>query len=262
MGNIEAIILGLVQGLTEFLPVSSSGHLVIFQELLGVQEAGITFEVMVHFGTLLSVIWVFGGDIIRLATRFTREKQERHFVFMILLGTIPTALMGLFLGDLFTQFYDTPIITGFMLLVTGVILFTLSRLTSGRKNEGTMTAKDALLVSVAQGIAIIPGISRSGLTISSALWRGLDRETAVRFSFLVSIPVILGATLLELKDISEMGFVGLNSTMLYGMVTAFVAGIFAIRLFVNFVQKGKFHYFAYYCWVAGSATIIYKVSGF
>ncbi|HZK25440.1 MAG TPA: undecaprenyl-diphosphatase UppP [Oscillospiraceae bacterium] len=259
MGSIEAIILGVIQGLTEFLPVSSSGHLVIFQDILGVQEAGITFEVMLHFGTLLSVIWVFGGDILRLATSFRHEKQERNFVIMLLFGIIPTGIMGVLLKDLFERFYNLPILVGIMLLITGVILFTLSRLAPGRKNELTMTKKDALLISVAQGIAIIPGISRSGSTITSALWLGLDQETAVRFSFLVSIPVILGATLLELKDLFEIGFAGFNNNMIIGTAASFFAGIFAIRIFVNILQKGKFHYFAYYCWFAGVVTILYKL---
>ena len=259
MDIFQAIVLGLIQGLTEFFPVSSSGHLVIFQQLLGIKESGITFEVMVHFGTLLSVICVFWQDIVRIAKGFWHEKQERHFVLMLLLGIIPTGLMGVFLNDFLVSFYENPLTTAFMLLITGILLFTLTRLTPGRKNELTMTVADALLISVAQGIAIIPGISRSGSTITAALWRGLDRETAVRFSFLVSIPVILGATVLELKEFAVSGFSGLNSSIWWGTAAAFVGGIFAIRTFVKFLQKGKFHYFAYYCWFAGAVTILYNL---
>lgn len=261
MGNLEAVILGILQGLTEFLPVSSSGHLVIFQDFLGVRQPGITFEVMVHFGTLLSVLWVFGGDIIRILSRFCRERQERHFAFMLLLGTIPTGLMGLFLADFFKRFYDSTIITGIMLLVTGCILYTLSRIKPGSKDENTINAWDALIVSIAQGIAILPGISRSGSTITTALWRGMDRETAVRFSFLVTIPVILGATLLELKELSAGGFAGLTSGVIYGTIAAFFSGIFAIRVFVHFLKTGRFSYFAYYCWFAGAAAIVLKLAG-
>lgn len=261
MSNLQGVILGIIQGLTEFLPVSSSGHLVIFQDILGVSQPGITFEVMVHFGTLLSVIWVFGADIIRIVANFFRDKQERHFAMMLILGTIPTGLMGLLLNDFFKLFYDSAIITGFMLLITGGILFTLSYLKPGRKNEKTITALDALIVSIAQGLAIIPGISRSGSTITSALWRGMDRETAVRFSFLVTIPVILGATVLELKDMSAGGFAGMTSGVIYGMLAAFVAGIFAIKIFIKLLESGRFHYFAYYCWFAGSAIIFIKLSG-
>ncbi|NLN06617.1 MAG: undecaprenyl-diphosphate phosphatase [Firmicutes bacterium] len=261
MGALEGIILGIIQGLTEFLPVSSSGHLVIFQQLLGVREAGITFEIMLHFGTLISVFFVFGGDIIRILRNFYSKKQERHFLLMLILGVIPTALMGVLLKGYFEGFYESPATTGFMLLVTGCLLYTLAYLRPGRKNEATMTAIDALLISVAQGIAIIPGISRSGATITSALWLGLNRETAVRFSFLVSIPVILGATLLEAKDLAVSGFSGLTASGLPGMLAAFLSGILAIRLFVKVLRKGKFHYFAYYCWCAGIITLLFAWLG-
>ena len=261
MGNVEGIMLGILQGLTEFLPVSSSGHLVIFQDFLGVRQPGVTFEVMVHFGTLLSVIWVFGPDIIRILTRFWREKQERHFALMLILGTIPTGLMGFLFADVFKRFYESTIITGFMLLVTGFIVYTLARMQPGKKDEQTLTPKDALFISFVQGLAIIPGISRSGSTITSALWRRLDRETAVKFSFLVSIPVILGATLLELKEMSAVGFAGLTSGVIYGSIAAFIAGILAIKVFIHLLKTGRFHIFAYYCWFAGSATILLKLIG-
>ena len=128
MGSVEGIFLGILQGLTEFLPVSSSGHLVIAQDFLGLRAPGITFEIMVHFGTLLSVIWVFGGDLIRIITRFTSEKTERHFAYMLILGTIPTGLMGLFFADVFKRFYESTITVGFMLLVTGGIVYLLNTL--------------------------------------------------------------------------------------------------------------------------------------
>ncbi|MBS3982422.1 MAG: undecaprenyl-diphosphate phosphatase [Dethiobacter sp.] len=262
MGNLEGILLGILQGFTEFLPVSSSGHLVIAQDLLGVKKQGILFEVMVHFGTLLSVLWVFGSDIVRIATRFTREKQERHFAFMLLLGIIPTGLMGFFFRDLFMRFYESTLLTGLMLLITGCILYTLPYLKPGVKSEQTISATDALMVSLAQGLAIIPGLSRSGLTITAALWRGMDRETAVRFSFLVTIPVILGATLLELSELRATGFAALSGGIIYGTITAFLTGIFAIKLFVKLLRAGRFKFFAYYCWFAGTATIIFKLAGF
>jgi undecaprenyl-diphosphatase len=261
MSTIYGIILGILQGLTEFLPVSSSGHLVIFQDIFGVRQPGITFEIMVHFGTLMSVIWVFGKDIIRIVTGIFRGKQERYFAVMLLLGTIPTAFMGILLNDFFKQFYDSTLTTGFMLLITGGILYTLCFMKPGVKNEKTITAKDALIVSLAQGLAIIPGISRSGSTITTALWRGMDRETAVRFSFLISVPVILGVTLLELKDLSTAGFAGLTIQILYGTVAAFVSGVFAIHVFIRFLKAGRFHYFAYYCWLAGLSVIAWTLIG-
>ncbi|MBS4022392.1 MAG: undecaprenyl-diphosphate phosphatase [Dethiobacter sp.] len=262
MGYLEALILGILQGLTEFLPVSSSGHLVIFQDLLGVVQQGITFEIMVHFGTVLSVIWVFGPDIMRILRRFAHEKQERHFALMLAVGTVPTGIIGYLLKNLFTRLYQSTLLVGFMLLVTGVILYTLHTLKPGRKNERTMTAADALIVSLAQTFAIIPGISRSGSTITSALWRSLDRETAVRFSFLLSVPVILGATLVELKDLAQAGFDGFTGSIIVGTFAAFLAGIFAIKVFIHFLKTGRFQYFAYYCWFAGLVTITLKLAGF
>ncbi len=262
MGYLNALLLGIIQGLTEFLPVSSSGHLVIFQDFLGVSVPGITFEIMVHFGTVLSVIWVFGPDIVRILSRFAREKQERHFALMLVLGIIPTGIIGFLLKDAFTALYQSTLTAGFMLLVTGAILYTLHSLTPGKKNEQTVTAADALIISLAQSLAIIPGISRSGSTITAALWRGLDRETAVRYSFLLSVPVILGATLLEVRDLAQTGFDGLTGSVLVGTFAAFLAGIFAIKIFINFLKTGRFQYFAYYCWFAGTATIVLKLAGF
>lgn len=262
MGNLEGILLGILQGFTEFLPVSSSGHLVIAQDLLGVKQQGILLEVMVHFGTLLSVLWVFWSDIFRIITRFPREKQERHFAFMLLLGIIPTGLMGFFFRDFFMGLYESTLMTGVMLLVTGGILYTIPHMKHGVKNEQTIGAVNALIVSVAQGLAIIPGLSRSGSTITAALWCGMDRETAVRFSFLITIPVILGATLLELGEMRATGFIDLSSGIIYGTIAAFATGVFAIKLFVKLLRAGRFNFFAYYCWFAGTVTILFKLAGF
>jgi len=262
MGLPEGILLGILQGLTEFLPVSSSGHLVIFQDFFGVRLPGITFEVMVHFGTLLSVFWVFGGDMLRIVRRFTREEQERRFALMLVLGVIPTGLMGLLLGDVFKLFFESTLLVGVMLLVTGFILYTLQFMAPGTKGEATMRGKDALLISFVQGLAIMPGISRSGSTIAAALWCGLDRETAVRFSFLVSVPVILGVTLLEFMALRETGFAGLTAGVLAGTLAAFLSGILAIKVFVRLLQAGRFRYFSYYCWSAGTVTVVLKLAGF
>jgi undecaprenyl-diphosphatase len=259
MGYTEAVILGVIQGLTEFLPVSSSGHLVIFQALLGVQQPGITFEIMVHFGTLLSVFWVFGPDVARIVQGFARDKKERHFAWMLVLGTIPTALTGYLFKDWFTAFYQSTILVGLMLLVTGCILYTLHSIRPGKKGEAGITPTDAVLVSLAQGLAIIPGISRSGSTITAALWRGLDRETAVRFSFLLSIPVILGATALELLGLLAVGFSGLSGSVMVGTFAAFAAGVAAIKVFVHFLKTGRFQYFAYYTWFAGAVIIAHHL---
>jgi undecaprenyl-diphosphatase len=261
MGLLEGFLLGILQGLTEFLPVSSSGHLVIFQDFFGIRLPGITFEAMVHFGTLLSVFWVFGGDILRIVCCSPHKKTERRFLLMLMLGAVPTGLIGLLFRDFFKIFFESTLTVGFMLLLTGVILYSLQYLRPGVKDEATIKPGDALFIGFIQGLAIMPGISRSGSTIAAALWSGLDRETAVRFSFLVSVPVILGVTLLEIISLQETGFNRLTGGVLAGTLAAFVSGIFAIKVFVRLLQAGRFRYFAYYCWLAGGLTIVLKLAG-
>ncbi len=255
MGIFEAIILGLVQGLTEFLPVSSSGHLVIFQDLLGLDEPGVTLEVLLHFGTLLSVFWVFGRDFIDLL-RFPKDTAQRRFLLLLIVGVIPTGLIGLLIGSYIEAFFASTLVVGVMLLVTGGLLKLLTILPGGSKDTAQMSYRDALWVGLLQGLAVIPGISRSGSTITAALWRGLDRTTAVRYSFMLAAPVILGATLLEVREITA---VGIERAMLVnytvGGLVAFLAGVVAIKTFIRLLQQHKFHYFVYYCWALGTVTI-------
>lgn len=256
MSLIKAILLGVVQGLTEFLPVSSSGHLVICQRLFGLEGAGVTLEVLLHFGTLLAVFWVFRRDFLDLL-KFPRDTVQRRFLLLLLLGCIPTALVGYYLGDFIESVFHSLLLTGAALMVTGGILKLLTLLPEGRKDVTAMQPVDALWIGLLQGIAVIPGISRSGSTITAALWRGLDRATAVRYSFMLAAPVIFGATLLEIKD---MFAAGIEKTLLLdyaaGTVAACICGVLAIRLFVRLLQQQKFHYFAYYCWAVGAAVIV------
>ncbi len=256
MSLIKTILLGIIQGLTEFLPVSSSGHLVIFQRILGIESTGVTLEVLLHFGTLLAVFWVFRQDFLDLL-KFPRDTFQRRFLLLLLLGCIPTALIGFFLNDFIESIFHSQILTGAALIVTGIILKLLTLLPEGKKGIKEMQPLDALWVGLLQGIAVIPGISRSGSTITAALWRGLDRPTAVRYSFMLAAPVIFGATLLEIKDMIREG---IEKTLLLdytaGTIAACAFGILAIRLFIHLLQQKKFHYFAYYCWVAGAAVVI------
>ncbi|MEW5785986.1 MAG: undecaprenyl-diphosphate phosphatase [Bacillota bacterium] len=255
MNLFDAIILGLVQGLTEFLPVSSSGHLVIFQDILGMDEPGVTLEILLHFGTLLSVLWVFGRDFLDLL-RFPKDTVQRRFLLLLLVGVIPTALMAFLLGDHVALLFKSTLVVGIMLLVTGGILKLLTILPAGEKNVSIMGFKDALWVGLLQGLAVIPGISRSGSTITAALWRGLDRATAVRYSFMLAAPVIFGATLLEARNMLAMGVdSSLLVNYLVGGLVAFLAGVLAIKTFINLLKQQKFHYFAYYCWAAGALII-------
>lgn len=259
MGILESILLGLVQGLTEFLPVSSSGHLVIAQELLGMNEPGVTLEVMLHFGTLLSVFWVFGRDFIDLL-RFPRDATQRRFLLLLVAGVIPTAIIGIFLGKYMEAIFGSTLVVGAMLLVTGGLLKLLTMLPVGDKDTGKMKFKDALMIGLLQGFAVIPGISRSGATITAAIWRGLDRAVAVRYSFMLAAPVIFGATLLEVR---EMLTVGIERAMLMnyvvGGLVAFLAGIVAIKTFIKLLKQQKFQYFAYYCWAAGALILVFSL---
>ncbi len=252
----EAILLGMVQGLTEFLPVSSSGHLVIFQDILGMDEPGVTLEVMLHFGTLFSVLWVFGKDFIKLAN-FWKEREQRHFLLMLFIGACVTAVCGLFFKNYLDYLFKSTLLVGLMLIITGGILKLLTIMPVGQKNIEKMSIKDAALVGLLQGLAIIPGISRSGSTILASIWRGLDRNNAIKYSFMLSAPVIFGATILESR---ELFLVGLDRAMLFnylsGGLVAFISGVFAIKTFIRLLRGDKFYYFAYYCWVAGSLVII------
>jgi undecaprenyl-diphosphatase len=256
MNIFEAALLGLIQGLTEFLPVSSSGHLVLFQDLLGLNEPGVTLEVLLHFGTLLAVLFVFGKDFIALL-QFYRDQYQRHFLSMLILGVVVTGLLGLLFGRYIELLFSSTLVVGFMLLITGLIVTLIKLVPQGQKNISTMKPLDSLLIGLLQAFAIIPGISRSGTTILTALWRGLDRDSAVRFSFMLSAPVILGATLVEAKDLFTKG---LESAMLFnylvGTSVAFISGIFAIKVFIRMLSGNKFHYFAYYCWAVGLIVII------
>ncbi len=254
MSIFEALLLGLVQGLTEFLPVSSSGHLVIFQHLLGIQEPPLTFDTLVHWGTLIPVFVVFWPDIVEIM-----KKPFSRLPFLIIVGCIPAAAMGIWLEPIFEKAFESLLVVGIGLLITGFILLLSEKLAKRdlrNKNWSTVTAWDALLIGVMQGIAITPGISRSGSTIAGSLLRGLNPEYAARFSFLLSIPVILGAGIVQLKDLPAGAFTGLNwLPFLTGPAVAAVSGYVAIKLVLRFLQRGRLSVFSYYCWAVGLITL-------
>lgn len=262
MGLAEAVFLGILQGLTEFLPVSSSGHLVLAQTYLGIKMPGVTFEVIVHCGTLLSIIWVFWRDVYNLVSGITKSVQQQKLFLLLVLGTVPAGLMGLSLAPFFKNIFDKPLIVGLMLLVTGIIVWLIARLehNQGNRSLGEMGWKDAIIIGLFQGMAIIPGISRSGSTIFGALLRDLNRETAVRFSFLLALPAIAGATVLEFTEwLSAGGWPEHILVYLIGALFAFISGVLAIRTFIRLLGTGRFYYFAYYCWLAGAFTILYMI---
>jgi len=254
LNSFTAIILGIVQGLTEFLPISSSGHLVIFQSLFNVKENQLTFSIFLHFGTLLPIIIIFWQDIKDI---ILFKKEKRRLTYLILIAIIPTAFIGIFFEDFFAGLFSSVINVGFMLIITGLLLFLAEKWTAGSKHVEDLKSWQAILVGVAQGIAILPGISRSGLTIVASLFQKLSREDAARFSFLISIPVIGGAGLLELKDLFGNATVNIDITnVILGVTAAMISGYFAIKYLLHILHEGSLIIFSYYCWFVGIIIIL------
>ncbi len=250
----KIIFLGIIQGLTEFLPISSSGHLVIFQRVLDIHYEGLLLEVFLHFGTLIPVLIIFWQDIKEI---LFFKKEKRHLTWLILIGIIPTGLMGYFLEDFFEGLFSSVITVGFMLLVTGLLLYLVERVGQVNKDLSGMKTHNAIIVGIAQGLAVIPGISRSGTTIAASLFQGLDRESAARYSFLISIPVIFGAGLLKVSDAVTAGTSGLSwSLIIAGVIAAAVSGYFAIKYLLHILKSGSLVIFSYYCWGLGFLIII------
>ena len=262
----EAALLGLVQGLTEFLPVSSSGHLVLGKYLLGMNtdQAGIAFEVFVHFGTVLSILTVYWGRVFRIlgeAFTFTNIKERYHnnqeyrFALFILITLIPTAIVYVFFGDQLEALFERPRFVCLMLLVTGTLLI----LTLLRRNpSGNVTPLKAFVIGIAQSAAMIPGISRSGSTICTALYQNVENKKAADFSFLMLLPVVIGATILQGLDLFDQGLdAGRLLPLFIGTLVAYVSGIAAIRAMIGLVSRGNMHYFAYYCFAIGTLGLIF-----
>lgn len=276
MNSTEAIILGVIQGLTEFLPVSSSGHLVLFQKMFGMKQAELFFDVGVHLGTLVAVIVVFRLEIKKIITALVklifltglketiRQKLESDpqlkMALLIVIGSIPTAILGLLFVGIADRLFTSGLITGLMLIVTGLLLW-LTRRTGASKDQAQcnrLTPKNAFIIGTVQGLAIIPGISRSGSTISIALILGIDREMAARYSFLLSIPAIIGAGLLSLKDALFQTDLAIGTALL-GAFTAALVGYAALKTLLQMVKKGHLHVFAPYCWLVGILAIIFSL---
>ncbi len=261
MSVLEAIILGLVQGLTEFLPVSSSGHLVLSQKLLGVDDQGVTFEVMVHFGTLLSVVIYFWKQLwnmlLSILPPFREDlAKERKMIVYLAIASIPAAIVGFSpLKDVFEGTYEKPAIVGLLLMLTGGILF-LPRLIAKRQKEPSdVNAKSAIFMGIGQAFAILPGISRSGSTIVSGMLSGAKSSAAAEFSFLMAIPAIAAAAVLELRHLPNES--ELFTNYLVGAGVAFVSGLIAIYTVLAAIRRGKFEYFGIYCLIAGLAAFLY-----
>ncbi|MGN1084971.1 MAG: undecaprenyl-diphosphate phosphatase [Lachnospiraceae bacterium] len=284
MELIKAIILGLIQGLAEFLPISSSGHLAIFKYVLDFDtDTGLLFDVLLHLGTLAAVFVAFRKDIFELIKEgfsiigqffksvYLRvaKKQKwqpvvttpyRRFVMLVLVSTIPTGILGILLDDAITAASATLIVPGILLLVNGVQLLISDHLADGKLTAEDVSYKKAAIVGVAQGAATFPGISRSGTTITACLACGFSREFAVKYSFIMSIPAILGALVLELLDFSPELFSASDAVnYLVGTVIAGVVGYVCIKTMLVIVRGKKFKYFAYYCFAMGAFAVIFSL---
>jgi undecaprenyl-diphosphatase len=254
---IKAIILGIVQGLSEFLPISSSGHLVLAEEILHYTQGGLAFEVFVHFGTLLAVIWVFRKDIAMMilslpfifninSDKISQEQRDyAKMDWLIIIGSIPAAVIGLLFEDQIESLFESHLLVLFMLFVTGLIMWS-SRYTHEKRSD--IKASHSILIGIAQAFAIIPGISRSGSTIVTGLWLGIDRNKVARFSFLLSAPVIFGATLVKFKELAEAPPASHQILSLaLATLAAAISGYFAIVLLLKIIQKKRLEWFGVYC---------------
>lgn len=285
MSLLQAIMMGIIQGLTEFLPVSSSGHLALFKILFGIEtDTGILYDVLLHVGTLIAICLVYYRDIWKLIVdglciirdaganvviffknkikgenepyRRVINSSYRKFAMLIIVSTIPTGVIGYFGRDVVDMASEILIVPGICLIVTAVLLFVADHTKDGDKLPKTVTYTDAFSVGIAQGIATLPGLSRSGTTITACLLSGYQRNFAVKYSFLMSIPAILGALVLELKDATDMAVSG--QEILYyiiGMLVAAVVGYICIKTMLVVVRKKKFTGFAVYCLIVGALSI-------
>ncbi len=256
MTFLEAFILGIVQGLTEFLPVSSSGHLVMGQALLGLALPGVVFEVVVHVATLCAVCWVYRARLAGLTHGvFTGDRASLAYVGLLLLATIPAAVVGVGLGDVLEPVFERPSIAAGLLLVTGFLVWSI-RHSSGRATREEPRVVDALLVGLAQAVAILPGISRSGSTMAAGAALGIKPRRVAEFSFLMSVPAIAGAAVLQIPELGEAGRAIGAAPLVVAFIAAAVSGVFAIRIFLGMLARRTFHRFAYYCWTAGVAYLV------
>lgn len=268
----QGVILGIVQGLTEFLPVSSSGHLVLGQIYFGMTESQLVFDISVHMGTMFAVIAVYFRDILnllssvcRFLSRFLRrrpvgdliaEDEELHMAGMIIVGSVPTAIIGLALKKIEHILFTSTLLVGCMLVLTGTLLWVSRKYYD--QEQSTIKGfgiRKAGFIGLVQGCAVIPGISRSGSTIAAGMFMGLDRATAAKFSFLLSIPAIMGAELLGIKEMVEKG-VGLDMVTICATIVAFITGYAALKILIRLVHAGRFHLFAPYCWFVGVLVLL------
>lgn len=287
MSLLESIILGVIQGIAEFLPISSSGHLVIFKKMFGLSDVGIAYDILLHVGTLVAVFVVYWSDIWKLikegvgividvfknigkffGNKFAHKDSQyikvvstayRKFVMLVIVSTIPTGIIGIIFSKIFNMDNPSLIVPGISLLITGFMLFIVDDLPSGKKTPKEIKYKNAVILGIAQGIATLPGISRSGTTLTVGVLNGFDRKFAVKYSFIMSIPAILGACVLDLKDLFVPGNGISNTQLTYYFIGAAVAGVvgyICIKTLLLLFSNRKMKYFSYYCFLMGIVAII------
>ncbi|MFW6010608.1 MAG: undecaprenyl-diphosphate phosphatase [Gemmatimonadota bacterium] len=256
MSALEAALLGIVQGLTEFLPVSSSGHLVLAGAVLGLELPGVFFEVTVHVATLCAVLWVYRARIAELVRgALAGDGESWRYGLLLALASVPAGLAGVLGREFFEGAFDAPVQAAGALLVTGCVVWSL-RITGPSAEEARPGPGTALLVGVAQALAIFPGISRSGATVATGVWRGVEPVRMAEFSFLMSVPAIAGAAFLQADGSLELARQMGTIPLLVGFVAALVAGVLAIRVFVRMLRARSFHHFGYYCWAVGGLYLL------
>ena len=274
MNILQGIIIGIVQGLTEFLPVSSSAHLIFIQNILGV-ESSLAFDTFLHLGTLLAVLIYFRADIIKMVEAWIlsigdilqhRFKEGfysdpyKRLSWYVIIATIPVGLVGvLFESQVDALFAGALYVPGFFLFVTGTILYLSQRMASGQIDMSHMGWFQSLFMGLGQACAIMPGLSRSGTTIAAGLVMGLDKEFAAKFSFILSIPAIFGACVIQLKDIG-LSMSGDGAAIILGFIAAFISGYLAIKWLLDLIQNKSLDIFAYYCWIVGIVVFMGSIT--
>ncbi|MCK9187232.1 MAG: undecaprenyl-diphosphate phosphatase [Candidatus Colwellbacteria bacterium] len=254
MNFLQSLFLGAVQGLTEFLPVSSSGHLVFFQQIFGVGEEALAFDIAMHVATLIAVVAIFWKELL-----YMLKKPFSKITLLVVMATIPTAIIGFAFREFFEYAFSSGVFLGACFMITGLVLFYADRskkLSRCGKDSESMSFMDAIIIGLAQSFAIIPAISRSGLTISAGLFRGLKKEFALKFSFLMSVPAILGPAVIDARNITTQAITSVGiAPLIGGMIAAGVTGYFAIRFMLEFFSRASLRVFSYYLFVLGGLVL-------
>ncbi len=270
MNLLYALLLGIIQGITEFLPISSSGHLVLVEALLpAFSRRGILFEILLHGGTLIAVILYFRHDLARIIFSFIgikkinqeEMKQSRRLGWLIILAMVPTGIIALLLRSSVEHSFTSPLITGIFLIASGSLLFATKYFQNKGKSLQSIGIKEALIIGIMQGLAVFPGLTRSGATISGGIFAGVEKEASARFSFLLSIPAITAALIFDVKELTHLAKVDLLLLVYYlvGSLAAGLVGYLSIGWLLKIIQRFRFFLFSYYCWTIGLAAILFNL---